>query len=423
MSDDMRPDLACYGHGMVKSPNIDALAAAGVRFDRAYCQYPLCNPSRTSLLTGRHPTTTGVLDNTGYFRNEHPDWVTLPEHFKNNGYAALRTGKIFHGGIDDVASWTEGGEPQAPGGRKKPDAKERARRSDQRVVLSGDGESHGDYQTAEKAIAYLQKYKDQPFFLACGFTKPHSPPTAPQKFYDLHDPAKIELPVNFAARPSTPEGFPKAAVTNNGDLFINRDASEEEARLMTQAYWASMSWTDWNVGRVLAELDRLGLREKTVIVFWGDHGYHLGERGKWSKHGSLFEVGTRVPLIVAVPGAEVKGQVVTKPVQSLDLYPTLCELCDLEAPPGLEGHSLTPLLKDASSAWEHPAFSVAGNRNNLGVAVRTEKYRYAEWKEGEGGAMLFDEEADPNELKNLAEDPAYTRVREVLQQAARLHAR
>jgi arylsulfatase A-like enzyme len=422
MSDDMRPELGCYGHPVVKSPNIDALAKAGVRFDRAYCQYPLCNPSRASMLTGRYPTTTGVLDNTTYFRDAHPDWVSLPEHFKANGYAALRTGKIFHGGIDDTDAWTEGGEV-----RKKPDApkvdpKQRAKQSDRVVVLEGDGESHGDHKTADRAITLLGKYKDKPFFLACGFTKPHSPPTAPKKFIDMYDAAKIELPKSFAAKQTLPEGFPARALTPNGDLFIGRDATEDEARKMTQAYWASVSWTDWNVGRVVAELDKLGLRQNTVIVFWGDHGYHLGEMGKWSKHGSLFEVGTRVPLVVLDPRAKGNGKTVTKPVEALDIYPTLCELCGLKPPPGLEGHSLKPLLDDPNAKWDHPAVSVYGNAKRRGVAVRTEKYRYVEYDGGKDGVMLFDAVADPHETKNLADDPKLAKVREELAAVARRYA-
>jgi arylsulfatase A-like enzyme len=421
MSDDMRPVLGCYGHPVVKSPNIDALAKAGVRFDRAYCQYPLCNPSRTSLLTGRHPTTTGVLDNTRYFRTEHPDWVTLPEHFKKNGYVALRTGKIFHGGIDDLQSWTEGGEARKTGA-KKPDIKERRKRSDRIVVLEGDGESHGDHATAERAVQLLRKYKDKPFFLACGFTKPHSPPTAPKKLFDLYDPATIPLPKTFAATAAAPDGFPKGSITPSGDLFMQREATEDEARRVLQAYYASTSWTDWNVGRVVAELDRLGLRESTVIVFWGDHGYHLGEFGKWAKHGSLYEVGTRVPLVVVAPGARGNGSTAPNPVQSLDLYPTLCELCGLTPPAGLEGHSLKPLLDDPKATWGHPAFSVAGNAKNLGVAVRTARYRYAEWAGGKNGAMLIDEQADPHETRNLIDDPKLAAVRKELSALARKHA-
>lgn len=423
MSDDMRPELGCYGHSAVKSPNIDALANAGVRFDRAYCQYPLCNPSRTTLLTGRYPTTTGVLDNRTWFGAAHPDWVSLPRHFKDKGYVSLRCGKIFHGGIDDADAWTEGGEARKFDGATAPApkaaGKDRQSQSDRIVTLEGDGESHNDFRTADRAIAYLKKYKDKPFFLACGFTKPHSPPTAPKKFLDMYDPAKIPLPKDFVARPTVPTGFPERSLTPNGDLFIGRDASEDEARKMIQAYWASISWTDWNVGRVIAELDRLGLRENTIVLFWGDHGYHLGEKGKWSKHGSLFETGTRVPLIVALPGAKGNGKVSPRPVEAVDLYPTLCELCGLKPPAGLEGDSLKSLLDDPQSRWDNPAYSVFGSGKRLGVAVRTEQYRYVEYDGGSAGVMLIDEVSDPTESKNLAEDAKLAKVRQEMSALAK----
>jgi len=298
ISDDMRPDLGCYGNTIVKSPNIDALATAGVRFDRAYAQYPLCNPSRTSLLTGRYLTHTGVMDNRSFFGDAHPELISLPKYFKQNGYLTLRTGKVFHEGIDDTDAWTEGGEPRknagkaAPRkGKKKaakidegcadpdpsPPATDERARSDRRVVLKGDGEDHVDYKVADQAIEYLRKHKDDQFFLACGFVKPHAPPTAPKKYYDLYDPAAIPLPPDFKPVPTMPPGFPNGCILpRNSDLFVGREATPQEAREMIRAYYASISWTDWNVGRVLAELDRQGLRDKTIIVFWGDHGYHLG---------------------------------------------------------------------------------------------------------------------------------------------------
>ncbi|HXG10743.1 MAG TPA: sulfatase [Gemmataceae bacterium] len=412
MSDDMRPELGCYGNKHVRTPNIDALAAAGVRFERAYCQYPLCNPSRTSLLTGRHPITTGVLDNVTWFGAAHPDFVSLPKHFKANGYVSLRAGKVFHGGIDDTDAWTEGGEKRNFEGAKKPAKPQQRQQSDRWVILEGEGESHGDYRTTERTIDYLRRYKDRPFFLACGFTKPHSPPTAPKRFFDMYDPATVPLPPDFAPQPTVPPGFPKPSVpARNGDLFIEREATPEAAREMIRAYWASLTWVDANVGKVIAELDRLGLRDKTVIVFWGDHGYHLGEKGKWSKHGSLFEVGTRVPLIVVAPGAKGNGKSCPRVVQSLDIYPTLVELCGLPLPKGLEGHSLVPLLADPQARWDHPAFTVHGPGKVAGAAVRTERFRYAEWDGGRGGAMLFDHQADPHEMKNLADDPQFTTVR------------
>lgn len=427
MSDDLRTELGCYGHPTVKTPHIDALAADGVKFDRAYVQYPLCNPSRTSLLTGRYPSTTGVLDNRRWFGALQPQVVSLPRHFRRQGYAALRCGKIFHGGIDDAEAWTEGGEPRSFEGAIS-DRGPRAgyqQNSDRWVVLEGDGQSHRDYQTATQAIDYLQRYRDKPFFLACGFTKPHSPPTAPQRFFDMYDPATIRLPPDFAPRPTVPPGFPQASVPPvNGDLFINRDAQPEEARKMIQAYWASLTWVDWNVGRVLAELDRLGLRDKTIILFWGDHGYHLGEKGKWSKHGSLFEVGTRVPLIVRLPGAAGNGHTCRRVVETLDLYPTLVELCGLEQPEGLEGDSLASLLEDPQAEWDKPAISMIGRDDETtGVMVRSERWRYVEYTGPGGGVLLVDAQADPRETVNLADDPRYAAQRAELAKLAAPHLR
>jgi arylsulfatase A-like enzyme len=227
----------------------------------------------------------------------------------------------------------------------------------------------------------------------------------------MYDAKRIPLPVDFAPVPASPPGFPKASVpAKNGDLFIDREASPEAAKEMIRAYWASLTFTDWNVGRVLAELDQLNLRGNTVIVFWGDHGYHLGEKGKWSKHGSLFEIGTRVPLIVVAPGAAGNGQACPRIVQSLDIYPTLVELCGLNPPSGLEGHSLAPLVANPQANWEYPAFSVMGNSGKAsGHAVRTERYRYAEYESG--GAMLFDHQTDPHEETNLADKPELAEVR------------
>jgi arylsulfatase A-like enzyme len=427
IADDLRPALGAYGNTVVKTPNIDALAARGTRFDHAYAQFPLCNPSRSSLLNGRYPTQTGIMDNNTYFRAKHSDYVTLPQYFKEHGYATLRTGKIFHGGIDDQISWTEGGEPvdtaiinrppsrialgTAPSDQpeiepqgRTPNASESS--SDRIVVLDDDGESHGDYKVATRAVQYLESHKDKPFFLAVGFVKPHSPPTAPKKFFDLYDPDKIPLPPDFAPRPSAPPGFPEISISKrNADLFIGRDASPKAAREMIRAYYASTSFMDAQVGRVVEALDRLGLRENTIIVFWGDHGYHLGEKGKWSKAYSLFDVALRVPLIVAIPGG--KAQVTTRTVQLLDMYPTLAELCGLPPPPDNEGHSFARLLKKPNAAWSYPAFSVTLFQGKLGRSVRTERWHYVEWDEGKAGAMLCDTTKDPSELKNLAADPAY----------------
>ena len=420
-TDDWRPEIACYGAKGMITPNVDKLATTAVRFDRAYCQFPLCNPSRTSLLTGRYPTTTGAMDNTVAFRDAHPEWVSLPQCFREQGYSTVRTGKIYHGSIDDPKAWDEvmdggvKGKAAKASAPKAPDpergkSKQDPAKSDRIVVLDHD-EDHGDYQVGVNGIELLEKAAklDKPFFIAVGFQKPHSPPTAPKRFFDMHDVSKIELPPDFMPRPTTPEGFPVASLPlRSSDLFIGRDASEQEAKEVIRAYRASASYTDWNIGRVLDALDRLGLADNTVVIFFGDHGYHLGEKGKWSKHGSLFEVGTRVPLMVRLPHAKENGQVCASPVELVDVYPTLVELCGLKQPDGLEGNSFAELLQDTKATWLHPAFSVSKREQVIGKTVRITGWRYTEWNEGKDGAVLFDETADPHETKNLVNDPQHS---------------
>lgn len=437
ISDDMRAELGCYG-GQALTPHLDKLATSGVRFERAYTQFPLCCPSRTSLLTGHKPTVSGVLGNRTWFGDEHPEWRSLPRWFKEHGYVTAKSGKIFHGGIDDTEAWAKGGEARFLAGKgSEENAKKRAekqaakqgdkpaapggdpeRKSDQWLVYEGNGEKDHDYRVASGAIRLLNELKDETFFIACGLSKPHSPPGAPQKFYDLYDVAKIRLPENFAARPTVPEGFPKSAIRpRNADLFVGRDATPESAREMTRAYLASCSYADDNAGRVLAELERLGLTDRTIVVFWGDHGYQLGERGKWSKAGSLFEQGTRVPFIIRMPGAAGNGKPSPRTVESIDLYATLVDLCKLPVPQGkqaIEGRSLAPLLADPAVAWDHPAHSIWSEDGKTvhGATIRTERWRYAEF--ADGGTMLFDEEKDPQELKNVVELPENEAVRKEL---------
>jgi iduronate 2-sulfatase len=441
MSDDMRAELACYNSRFnVHSPNLDALAARGVRFDRNYCQFPLCNPSRSSLFTGHIPRETRVLGNGNAVVKEHPEWVTLPHLFRNAGYTTLRTGKLFHAGLDDHEAWTDfDGDTESlhstvlgtkmdvprasipmPDGVLPPLPADtsQAAHSDQILVLDGDGEGAGDYLVADRAIKMLQQVAadpDKPFFVGCGFSKPHSPPQAPKRFFDMYDPAKIQLPPDFAAWPTVKPGFPKASIRpRNADLFINRGASESEAKEVIRAYLASISWADWNLGRVVAELERLKLRDNTVIVFVVDHGYQLGENGKWSKAGSLFEPGCRVPLIIDMPGAKGNGRACTRTVQSLDLYRTLSELAGLTPPDHVLGSSLVPLLHDPRGPWDQPAYSIwsEDGRTIHGTAIRTEQWRYAEYgKDAVNGALLFDVHADPLELTNLADDPKHKETR------------
>lgn len=431
-ADDLRPEIGAYGVPEIKTPNIDRIATRATRFDNAYAQYPVCNPSRTSLLTGRYPTETRVLNNNDYFRRIAPNTVTLPQYFKNNGYATLRSGKIFHGGIDDAVSWTEGGEPTDPNITERgnpnykprpaatadPDAVERAQNqganikesgSDRIVVLDGEGESHGDYKAATRAINFIEKYKNQRFFLAVGFVKPHSPPTAPQRFFDFYDINKIPLPVDFGSVPKALAGAPEISIApRNSDLFIGRESTPELSREMKRAYWASTSFMDAQVGRVIDALEKNGLKENTIIVFWSDHGYHLGEKGKWSKAYSLYELGLRVPLLIAVP--DKKGDASKRIVELVDLYPTLAELCDLPKPSNVSGQSLAPLVKNPKADWDRPAYSVTEYRKILGKSVRTARWHYVEWDEGKAGAMLYEHPSDPLELKNLADDPKYAKT-------------
>lgn len=442
ISDDLRVELGCYGDTPVKTPNIDRLAAQGVRFERSYCQYPLCCPSRTSMLTGRNPTTTNVQGNRSWFGAAHPDWVSLPKYFRQNGYVTLRSGKIFHEGIDDTEAWVEGGEPRiygedAPKQKKEQSAapkpataaedeahvksmialdRSRAAKSDRWEATPDDEDPpQNDTIKTDKALELLQKYKDadQPFFLAFGLSKPHSPLIAPKRFFDEYKIDAIPLPVDFAPRPTVPEGFPAGSIRpNNADLFIARDASPQEAKEMIRAYLSCVSYVDWNVGRMLDLLKKLGLAENTIVVFWGDNGYQLGEKGKWSKAGSLWEQGARVPLIIYDPRAKGNGKPSPRIVQALDIYPTLVDLCNLPKAEGLEGLSLRPLLNDPQAKWDHPAYTIWNEhaRGITGVVVRNERWRYAEFYGRGAGAMLIDPINDPHELKNLVNDPKYASV-------------
>ncbi len=451
--DDLRTEVGAYGSARALTPNIDRLAAQGVRFDRAYCQYPLCNPSRASILTGRSPVTTELYGNRDNFTVWYPDWVSLPKYFRQHGYTTVRAGKIFHGDVvDDAAAWSVGGvesqfrdpkpanlfatTPISAAEEKERLARmlaadiARAASSDYVKAVADPAESAqlGDSRATERAIAFLRAHQpgDGPFFLGFGPEKPHTPLVAPKRFFDLYDPAKIELPPDFAARPVVPAGFPAASIRAiNADLFINRDATPAEAREMIRAYLACTSYTDDNVGRVLAALDEAGLRDRTLIVLWSDHGYQLGEKGKWSKAGSLWEQGTRVPFIIVDPRAAGNGRPSSRVVELLDIYPTLVELSGLPAAPGLEGRSLAPLLARPDAPWDHPAYTVWNERNRglTGVVVRTERWRYAEFFGPGAGAFLTDPVNDPHELKNLVADPRYADVVADLSAKARAYVK
>ncbi len=421
--DDMNNDLACYGHPFVKSPNIDRLAARGVRFDKAYCQMPWCSPSRASLMTGLRPDTTRVMDLNYHFRDGLPDVVTLPQAFMKAGYYAARVGKIYHygnpgdigtSGLDDPASWQE---VVNPAGRDKTTLERdilimkptKGLGSSMSLLAdkTGKDEEHTDGKVATEAIKLLEANKDRPFFLAVGFYKPHCPWVAPQKWFDLY---KLKDEVLPPIPPTWKATVPAAALASTSP-WPYKGVTPEEAQQCRLAYHATISFVDAQIGRVVDALDRFGLVENTIIVFWSDHGYHLGEHGLWMKQ-SCYEESTRVPMIIVAPKLAA-GKVSPRTVELVDLYPTLTDLAGVPAPAGLQGVSLRPLLQEPTQAWGRPAHSqvVRGGINGIqGYSVRTERWRYTEWEGGARGVELYDHDNDPQEMRNLASDPAQAGV-------------
>jgi iduronate 2-sulfatase len=438
--DDLRTEVGAFGSARALTPNLDRFAARAVKFDKAYCQYPLCNPSRASMLTGRYPTTLELYGNRDWFNGWYPELVSLPKYFKQNGYKTIRYGKIFHGDtVDDAAAWDIGGVPHNFTGGKPASSvaataitnEEEAKRIERMIaadVRQAPGSDRwkavedpaelanlGDTRNAEKTIAYLKAWKpaDGPFFIGFGQGKPHSPLIAPKQYFDLYKLDALELPVDYAVKPTVPAGFPVASIRPiNADLFIKRDSTPEQAKEMIRAYLACVSYIDDNIGRVLATLDEAGLRDNTIVVLWSDHGYQLGEKGKWSKAGSLWEQGTRVPLIIHDPRAKGNGHASPRTVELLDIYPTLVELCGLPMPAGLDGKSLAPLVANPEAKWDRPAYTVWNERNRgvTGIVVRTERWRYAEFFGPGAGAFLTDPINDPHELHNLVNDPRHAAV-------------
>lgn len=430
-ADDLNNDLGCYGHSMVKSPNIDRLAKQGIRFDRAYCQFPLCSPSRVSLMTGLRPDRTKIFDLATDFRKFHPDLVTLPQLFQRHGYAAVRVGKIYHygnpgqigtSGLDDPKSWHRVINPR---GRDKVEEKLIHNATPKRGLGSalawhaadGFDDEQTDGMVATETIKLLEEHKDKPFFIAAGFYRPHCPYVAPKKYFALYPLEQIKLPT-VPPNASTP---PKAALFTEPS---NWNVSEEDQKKSIQAYYATITFMDAQVGRILDALDRLKLADNTIVVFWSDHGYLLGQHnGQWMKL-MLFEDSARVPLIISVPGQKNRGAGSPRTVELLDLYPTLADLCSLPAPAHLQGKSLRPLIENPTAPWDRPAFTQTrrgGPRNNFtGRSIRTEQFRYSEWDDGKKGVELYDHQKDPGEHFNLADSPEHAQTVTHLRQL--LHA-
>jgi len=444
--DDLRPQLGCYGTPLMRTPNIDALAGQGTLFRRAYCQQAICNPSRASLLTGLRPDSTRIYDLQTHFRLTRPDAVTLPQYFKQNGYRTQGLSKIFHSGLDDPRSWSDPHwnpraatyvdekiltqlEEDTETALARGQAVERTPpltdpktglvlKLGSRVAVHGPVWESADCpdtqltdgKTADKAIELLNEYrlKGQPFFLCVGFIRPHLPFVAPKKYFDLYPPELIRT----AKNPFVPEGAPACAFPIPEEPRAYKDMPkegpipEQKQLEMIRAYCACASYIDAMVGRVIAELDRLGMRENTVICLWGDHGWHLGENAVWGKMTN-FERGAHAPLIISSPGQIPKGAGTNALVEFVDIYPTLCELCGLPVPGDLEGTSLVPVMRNPNRSWKKAAFSQEHSRRKgiMGYTMRTDRYRYTEWLSPEKilvARELYDHDRDPDENVNLA---------------------
>ncbi|MCR9119295.1 MAG: sulfatase [bacterium] len=417
-ADDMNCDLSVYGNSQVKTPNLERLAKLGVRFDNAYCQQPLCGPSRASLMTGLRPDTLDMHTLKHELRQKNPDVVTLGQMFRNNGYFSARCGKIFHYGNpsqigtdanDDPATWNERFNP-AGIDHKQEDKITRYGRQKGGLGISmawwdpkSEDSEHTDGMVADKIIELIEEKRDEPFFLAAGFFNPHCPYVAPKKYFDLYNSDDISIPDLAAAKEDLKDVPPMAIqrdVKNWPYYFAN--VSTEEARQCKLAYYACNSFVDAQVGRLIDALEKNDLMDKTIIVFWSDHGYFLGEKGLWYKR-KAFERSARMPMIISAPGL-AQADSTTKPVELIDLYPTLADLCGLKASENLQGESLRPLLKDPQGAsWTKPAVTqVWHNKDAWGYSLRTERWRYTEWLEGKAGRELYDHKNDPDEIHNLA---------------------
>ena len=439
ISDDLNNLLGCYGDPLAKTPNIDRLAARGVRFDRAYCTFPLCGPSRNSILTGLYPNSTGIHANQQIFRQTIPTQLSLSQAFRQQGYFAARIGKLYHynvpksvgtDGHDDPASWELELNP-AGVDRLEEEPMIKSLIPDQfGGTLSWYASPKSDaYHTdgkigadAEWVLERCAKQKDRPFFLAVGFFRPHTPYVAPKApYYGYYPEAK--MPVVQGVKEDEAD-LPAPAL---GSYKKEQDNLTDELRRQAlQAYYASISFMDAQVGRVVAALDRLGLANNTIIVFTSDHGYHVGEHGLWQKM-SLFEESSRVPLLVVAPGVSKAGAVAKSPVSHLDLFPTLTELAGVKAPANIQGQSLVPMLKDPSvigRGWALTQVTRGGGakratvtadvasdgKSFFGYTLRTARWRYTEWDHGKQGRELYDHDKDAKELINLAELPAHAAI-------------
>ncbi|MEC8825026.1 MAG: sulfatase [Verrucomicrobiota bacterium] len=420
--DDLAASLGCYGDLIAKTPHIDRLAATGVRFDRAYNQLPLCNPTRASVMTGMRPDRIKVYDLDRHFRDEVPDAVTLSQQFMKSGYFAARVGKIYHynvpasigtDGFDDPPSWLLTVNPK---GRDKDEedlifnAEPHRKISAALSWLAAEGtdEEQTDGMITTEAIKIMKEKKDEPFFLGVGFFRPHTPYVAPKKYFNMYPIEEMRLPY---APVGDRDDIPTAAFAHNCPI-PNYNLERDILLGALQSYYACVSFVDAQVGRLLDALDDLGIADNTIVVFWSDHGYHLGEHnGIWQKR-TLFEQGARSPLIIRDPKAAGNGTASPRVVEFIDIYPTLTEAAGIETPSDLDGKSLAPLLENPIVEWNGHAITQilrpADDRLEtavMGCSIRTDRWRYTEWAEGASGIELYDHWADPMEFNNLASNP------------------
>lgn len=435
--DDLRPMLGCYGDATAVTPNVDALARRGTVFERAYCQEALCCPSRLSLLTGRRPDTIKVWDLTTHFRDALPDAVTLPQLFKQSGYHTRSIGKVYHGSgqpAKDPPSWSEGplydlaDQNEVRYANPENHVGQGLKRDSTEMGLAS-GSVYIDQLVCDEAVKALPELKQagKPFFLAVGFRKPHLPFCAPKKYWDLYDRASIPPPETT----EHPQDAPELAVRTWHEIEGYRDIPKEgpipreKVMQLRHGYYACVSYVDDLIGRLLKEVDRLDLTERTVVVLWGDHGFHLGEQGLWTKSNN-YEWSTRAPLILAVPGQPNAGRHTSALVEFVDVYPTLAEVCGLPVPEGLEGLSMAFLLDDPDRPWKTAAFSQFPRERDthryrhrdhgdfMGYTIRTDRHRYVEWVEWDTKKVvareLYDHRSDREEMVNVASRPAYADI-------------
>ncbi len=421
--DDLRVELGCYGDDFMKTPNIDALAKQGFLFERAYCQQAICAASRISLLTGMRPDTTGVYDLNHPLNKTLPDAMSMPRFFKQNGYRTISLGKIYHHGNDDKAFWDVLDACSMPayaapdtlaaiGDLTKQAKARKLKGKELRQATKGPAYENGDVSDstytdgviADNAIEQLRQKDDRPFFLAVGFKKPHLPLVAPKKYWDMYDPSEIKIPSR-----QSPQGAAEQATTSWGELRAyagipaKGDLSDEQTRLMIHAYRACVSYVDAQVGRVLAELDRQGLRENTIIVFWSDHGWKIGDYGDWCKHTN-FELDTHVPLIFSGPGIPNETRSIAL-VEYIDIYPTLSQWCGLPTPKTCEGTSLLPIFADPSLTTKQAALSQYP-RGGMGYSIRSGQWRYTQWRRKDGKVVareLYDHSHSDLATENVVE--------------------